>query len=284
MIKFFNGVYRAGARPSRFLSTLIVSGIAYGLYRGVQDNYLVEVIKITPFERGIVEFFREIPGLLVMLLLAAMYRFSESKIFKIGVAIMLAGMTCILFSPSIKALVVICMVIFSFGEHIVMPVRSTISMDLAEESRRGASLGITSTINNLGNISGYLIVTLLFFIFARLGFSRTDTVQFRTVFAISAALMVAAVLISLAIKETELKSSRRRFYIAKKFNKYYMLEIFYGARKQIFFTFGPLVLIAHYNADTSIISFLLAICAGAGMLFSPLAGKPVWDAFTRPIL
>jgi predicted MFS family arabinose efflux permease len=52
-----------------------------------------------------------------------------------------------------------------------------------------------------------------------------------------------------------------------------MLEVFYGARKQIFITFAPYVLILQYGADTSIISMLLGICAVFGTLFSPFMGK-----------
>jgi MFS family permease len=271
--RFFSHIYRSGMHPLRFLSVLVVSGIAYGLYRGIQDNYLVEIVSITPFERGIVEFFREIPGLLVVFILALMYKFTESKVFKIGIAVMLAGIAGLLFVKSEKIIVVVFMVLFSFGEHIIMPVKNSISLDLAQEGKSGASLGITGTINNLGNIAGFLIVTVIFFIFSRAGFDRADTTQFRVVLAVSAALMIAAVLIALTIKETKIKAKRRRFYFAKKFSKYYMLEIFYGARKQVFLTFAPLVLIIQYGANTSLIAFLYAICAGAGMVMSPAIGK-----------
>jgi MFS family permease len=52
-----------------------------------------------------------------------------------------------------------------------------------------------------------------------------------------------------------------------------MLEVFYGSRKQIFLTFAPYVLILQYGADPSIMSLLYAICAGFGMVCSPLVGR-----------
>jgi MFS family permease len=202
-----------------------------------------------------------------------MYRFSESRIFKIGVGIMTAGIAGFLLSGSGKFVVVLFMVVFSTGEHIILPVKSSISLDLAAAGKGGASLGITSAINSVGNIAGFVVVTTLFFVFSRLGFSRTDVVQFKTVFAIALALLLGAFLISLALRESSVKVARRRFYFAKKFFKYYMLEVFYGARKQIFLTFAPYVLILQYGADTSIVSLLLAICALFGILFSPLMGR-----------
>ncbi|MDR1904980.1 MAG: MFS transporter [Treponema sp.] len=266
-------IYRPGAKFGRFLSVLALFGISYGFYKGIQDNYLSEIVNISRFERGIVEFFRETPGLLVVLILAWMYKFTESRIFKIGVALMAAGLVGLLLTGSQKVVVVLFMVLFSFGEHIIMPVRTSISLDLAKREKAGASLGITSAISHIGNIAGYIIVTGLFIFFAALGFKRTDIVQFKAVFAVSAALMLAAALIALAIKDTAIKGQRRRFYFAKKFTIFYMLEVFYGARKQIFITFAPYVLIREYGADTSLISLLLAICAICGTLFSPLVGR-----------
>lgn len=278
MLASFRDIYRPDAKVARFLTVLALSGIAYGLYRGIQDNYLAEIVHITAFERGIVEFFRETPGLLVVLLLSLMYRFSDSRIFKIGIGLMTAGVIGLLLSSSnaylgAKFFVVLFMVIFSAGEHIIMPVRTTISLDLAKREKAGASLGITSAINQVGHIVGFVVVTGLFFVFGRLGFKRTAIVPFRVVFALSIALMTASVLVVLALRETRLKSERRRFYFARKFFKYYMLEIFYGARKQIFLTFAPYVMILQYGADTSIVSLLLAITAGFGILFSPLIGR-----------
>jgi len=275
---FINATYRPDARVGRFMSTLILIGISYGLYRGVQDNYLAEVIRITPFERGIVEFFREIPGLLLILVLALMYRFADSKVFKIGVAFMAGGAIGLLLTCSsgffmTKVLVVAFMVLYSVGEHVIMPVRSTIAMDLAKKEKSGASLGITGSISQLGNIAGFLIVAAIFFTLGKLGFDRKDIAGYRIVFGVAAALMVAAALVAAALRETTLKAQRRRFYFAKKFTKFYMLEVFYGARKQIFLTFAPYVLILQYGADPSIMSQLYAVCAAFGMLFSPLVGR-----------
>ena len=277
-LSLFADVYRDDAKVVRFLIVLVLSGVAYGLYRGIQDNYLAEIIKITPFERGIVEFFRELPGLLLIFILALMYRFSVSRVFKIGIAIMTGGIAGLLLTSTspyfqTKFFVVSFMVLFSTGEHIVMPVRATISMDLAKKEKAGVSLGITSSIYQVGHIVGFFLVTVLFLILTRRGFTRTDVYGYRIVFGASFALMIASVMAVLALKETTLKSQRRRFYFAKKFHKYYMLEIFYGARKQIFLTFAPYVLILHYGADPSIMSLLYAICAGFGILFGPLTGR-----------
>jgi MFS family permease len=267
------GIYRKDAKIGRFLSVLGLSGISYGLYRGIQDNYLAEIVRISAFERGIVEFFRETPGLLVVLLLAGMYRFTESRIFKISLGFMAAGLAGLLLARGGKFTVVLFMVVYSCGEHIVMPVRTTISLDLADKNQGGASLGVTGALGHIGNIIGFLLVTAIFFVFSRFGFGRSEVFPFKIVFALSAALIIAAFVLALALGESRIKPQRRRFYFAKKFFKFYMLEVFYGARKQIFLTFAPYVLILQYGADTSLISLLLAVCAAFGIIFSPLMGR-----------
>jgi len=281
--RFIDNIYRSDVKVGRFLSVLVLFGISFGLKRGVQDNYLADILKFEPFGRGIVEFFREAPGLLLIFILAFMYKYADSKIFKIGIAMMTGGLAGLFITSCselllIKVFVVFFMVIFSAGEHIIMPVRSTIAMELAKQEKAGASLGITTSINQLGNIAGFLIVTGIFYILDKLGFSKTifsktDITGYRIVFGIATALSAAAVMIAASLKETSLKSPRQRFYFNKKFTKYYLLEVFYGSRKQIFLTFAPYVIILQYGADPSIMALLYAVCSCFTMFFSPIIGR-----------
>lgn len=273
MKKREHSIYVDSTRVYRFLVVMLLAGLAHGLYRGVQDNYLAEIIRINEFERGIVEFFRELPGLLLIFILATMYRFSETKVFKIGTAITLTGTLGLLLFGTGKVIVVLFMVLYSLGEHIAMPVKNTMSLHLAKEGKGGASLGMTQAINHGGNIIGFFIVTILFIVFPRLGIAKESPQGFEVVFLLATLLLVGATLVVLAMRDQGKSVRRSRLYFNKKFNKYYGLEIFYGARKQIFLTFAPYVLILHYGADTSVISLLLAICAVFGMFLSPMIGS-----------
>ena len=255
-----------------FLAVILFTGLAHGRYKGVQDNYLAEVVMISEFERGIVEFFRELPGLLLVFILAWMYRFSETKVFKIGTAITLVGLVGLLAMSSAKWMVILFMVIYSLGEHITMPIKSSMSLYFAKGENGGASLGMTSAISHGGNIVGYVIVSVLFFVLSKLGFAKNALAGFKGTFALAALLMLIATIMALSMKDQGRSVKRSRLYIRRKYTKYYMLEIFYGARKQIFLTFAPYVMILVYGADTSIIAMLLAVCALFGMLLSPAIG------------
>jgi MFS family permease len=268
------GIYLPGVKVSRFLAVLAFSGVAYGLYRGVLENYLAEVVRFPPFERGIVEFFRELPGFLVVFILAWMYRMSENKIFKIGLFVMALGIAGLIIAGTGKVIVVAFIVLASFGEHIILPLRSTMTLALAKKETGGAALGVTSAIGQSGNILGYLLAALVFFLLTRIDFAGgKEAPRFKAVFLFSVALMAISVIIALAIKESPAAIRRRRLYFAKKFRKYYMLEVFYGARKQVFLTFAPYVMILQYGASTAVISLLFAVSAGACAVFSPVTGR-----------
>jgi len=275
---FFSDVYRPDAKVARFLMIIILTGVSFSLYRGVQDNYLADLIHITPFERGVVEFFRELPGLILVFILALMYRLTPGRIFKIGLALMAAGAVGVLLTTAsshlmTKLIVVIFMVLLSLGDHITMPVRSTIALDLAKREKAGASLGILGSLYQLGHIAGFLVVMGIFYFLSKMGYTRTDILGYRIVLGLSVALVTAAVLVAAALQETAIKTHNQRFYFARKFFKFYMIEVFQGARRQVFSTFAPYVLILHYRADPALMSLLYAICSIFGFVCGHLMGR-----------
>ena len=96
--------FRPESRYQAFLGSLAIFGLAYGLYKGVLDNYLAEIVEMSEMGRGISEFFRELPGLALVFLLAALYMMSAERIYKIGALIMLAGMVLHAMIPAHKVL------------------------------------------------------------------------------------------------------------------------------------------------------------------------------------
>lgn len=266
MIKLKN-VYSQESNYTAFLTSLALIGISYGLYKGVLDNYLAEIVKIREFDRGVTEFFRELPGLFLILILAMFSSLSSLRLYRIGSIIMILGLLMIGILPPLQGLTILSIFVYSLGEHIQLGMKSTISLEYANQGFSGLALGFQSALVNAGNILGYLVISIVFVLF------KSET-TYKYIFFISLAILFVGFLSS--FKMTEAKTSQKaahRFYFRKKFRKYYALEVFYGARKQIFLTFGPYVLILFYKANTSIISALFAIAAISGFFCAPLVGK-----------
>ena len=261
-------IYREGSSFRPFLISIVCMGLAYGLYKGIQDNYLAEVVSMGEFERGVAEFFRELPGLLLVFILAALYMFSAESIFKIGAVIMVIGMGMLALVKPTVVLATLGICIFSLGEHIQLGMKNAMSLEYAKPKMGGQALGIQNSANQAGTLVGFLIVLLVFSIIA------SNVENFKLFFLISAGIMVIGTVCSFRIKgKTAQDPSKTRFYFNKKYTKYYFLEVFYGARKQVFFTFGPYVLILFYGAKTATISLLFAISAICGFFLAPVVGK-----------
>ena len=82
-------VFRRESKYRLFFLSVMTFSLAYGLYKGVIDNYLAEIVGMSGFDKGVSEFFRELPGLLLVFILAVLYTFSAEKIYKLGALFML---------------------------------------------------------------------------------------------------------------------------------------------------------------------------------------------------
>ena len=69
-------VFKSDSKYQLFFLSLLTTGIGYGIYKGIIDNYLAEIVTMGELDRGIAEFFRELPGLMLVFILAVFYTFS----------------------------------------------------------------------------------------------------------------------------------------------------------------------------------------------------------------
>ena len=271
-------IFKENTRYKALFLSLLLSAIGFGLYKGVIDNYMAEVVRINEMDRGVTEFFRELPGLLLVLILAIFYRFSAEKMYKMGLVIMVAGMALQAFVTPAKLLVILAIFIYSTGEHIQLGMKNTLSLEYSRNGYGGQALGFQNSVYQIGNLVGYVAVIGAFAVVS-------DSSLFKPVFVAATVFMVLAMLAAFRLTgQSETDKSKSRFYFKKKFRKYYMLEVFYGARKQVFFTFGPYVLILFYGADAGVISLLFAISAVSCFFLAPLVGKLIDRIGYKPVM
>lgn len=260
-------VFKDDSRFKVFLLSVLITGLSYGLYKGMLDNFLAEVVGMGEMGRGVTEFFRELPGILLVFLLAAFYMLSAESLYKAGAVIMLAGLAMHAVLPPTKVLATLAICMYSLGEHIQLGMKNTLTLEYARPGRGGTALGLLSSTNQIGTLAGYLVIVLVFARFA-------EKQPYSLFFALSAVLAGVSMVCAMGIRgKSQTDETKRRFYFHKKYTKYYMLEMFYGARKQVFFTFGPYVLILFYGAGAAAVSLLHAVCSVAGFLLSPVVGR-----------
>ena len=259
--------FREGTSFRAFLLSVLITGLSYGLYKGMLDNFLVEIVGMGEMDRGIAEFFRELPGIALVFILAVFYLLSAQTLYKAGAVIMVLGMAMHAFLPAYKSLAILAICVYSLGEHIQLGMKSTLTLSYAKDGRGGEALGAQSSCNQIGTLAGYLVIVAAFTVGSGAG-------VYKTFFLAATVLVALSMLFAFRIRgESKTDEHRRRFYFHKKYTKYYMLEMFYGARKQVFFTFGPYVLILFYGANAAMISLLFAISAIACFFAAPMVGR-----------
>ncbi len=239
---------------------------AVGVHESIFNNFLSDTFHLGADARGWLEFPRELPGLLVVLMAGILCAIPLTRVAVLGALGFAVGMVGLAVWGTGYGMMLVMMMIGSAGMHLLQPVRVSVALALSDETNRGTRMGQVSAIGSLGMVLGAGGVWLLF--------DRTAP-PYRTGFVWVAVLAAAAAAIYFVMHIPELRQPRAPLVVRKRFSLYYALEFLFGARKQIFLTFGPWVLIQIYGEPASGIARLLLIGALIGIAFKPIAGAAI---------
>ncbi len=147
---------RENWRDDRDFSLLLMmgffSGISTGINTSVFNNFLNDTYQLTATGRGIVEIPRELPGLLIVLVLALLAFLGDVKIAMVGMVCYAVGMFGLgLLAPNFETMILF-MMIMSLGMHIIMPLAPSIGMALSKREEYGMRLGRYNSYCLLGRI------------------------------------------------------------------------------------------------------------------------------------
>jgi len=271
----FSSTFRPHSGAKAFFLSIFVWGIGVGCFSASLNNFLVDMYQMDSVDRGWLELFRELPGLMLVFLFAILHRISDWRIIRLGTLASMIG-AALLLVPSNKICVTGTIMIWSLGEHLIMPCRQLLAMKVAQPGHEGKSLGFLTSVMNLGHVLGSVITAGVFILGARFSTEEnpiSDRLLFGIVWGIIIVLLVISVCSTFVGEVPDVKAKRPTLYFNWKFNKFYALELFYGARKQIFLTFAPYVMIRIYGFSTAAMATLLGICAITNIFAAPMVGK-----------
>ena len=258
-----------------FLLAGLFAGIGAGIKSSIFNNYLSDIFKLSEDIRGFLEVPREAPGFFIMLILAALSVFGDVRIAMLGMAAAGLGMLGLgMLSPTF-ALMVIWMMMYSLGTHMVMPVTPSIGMSLSNQESFGARLGTVSAFGLSGSILAYV------YIFVGFNFMHmTYQVAFvtGTVFYVLAAFAVGM------MKKGGPEVRKVKFVFRKRYSLFYVLAVISGARNQIFLTFAPWVLIKVFNVKPQMFAILGMVIALISIGSRKLIGKLIDSRGERFVL
>ena len=258
-----------------FAATFLVMGIAYSIFDSTFNNFINERFQLTGFQRSFLELPRELPGFLVVFVSALLWFLCSRRLGAFALLLCVTGTMLIGFIPSTYAVMTLCLFIYSMGQHLFMPLASTIGMELARAGQTGQRLGQLNAIRNLATILGSFLVLLGF---------RNLHFTFHTTFILTAVGLGIAAGLMFLMKPDAVRRPKNFLSLHREYRLYYVLNILTGARKQIFLTFGPWVIVSVFEQPTQTIATLLTIGGIIGILFQPLLGKAIDRLGERIIL
>jgi predicted MFS family arabinose efflux permease len=249
-----------------FIAASFAVGMAGSLIDSTFNNFLNDSFSLNAFQRSFLEFPRELPGFSVVFVSALLWFLGSRKmgalaLFLGGIGIFLVG-----FASNTYTLMVVFLFIFSLGQHLFMPIASTIGMELAAEGKTGRRLGQLNAIRNFATIVGSAIVFLGFKYF---GFT------FQHSFAIASLSFAFAAVLMTMMKPQKTERQKTFLKLRKEYGLFYLLAVLSGGRKQIFITFAPWVIVTIFHKPTQTIATLIVIGGVMGIFFQPLLGKAI---------
>ena len=258
-----------------FALASLMMGIAYSIVDSTFNNFVNARFALTGFQRSFLEFPRELPGFLVVFVSAGLSFLCSRRLGTLALVFSVAGSLLIgLLSPSYGVMVA-WLFIYSLGQHLFMPIASTIGMELADEGKTGQRLGQLNAIRNLAAILGSFLV---FLGFNYLGFN------FKVTFVLAAASFAVAAALMFNMRPDQPKPTRTFLTLHKEYRLYYLLSILYGSRKQLFITFAPWVLVTIFKQPTQVLATLITVGGIIGILFQPLLGRMIDHFGERAVL
>lgn len=249
-----------------FLMVGLCTGIASGINSTIFNNFLNDTYRLSASARGIVEFPRELPGVLIVIVLGVLSFLGDIKMAIVGMLAAALGMLGLgLFSPTFASMLV-WMMVLSLGTHIFMPLSTGIGMNLSQKENYGMRLGRFNAYNLSATIAGYAIVWL--------GFKYLG-LTYKFAFVIASIFYIFSVFFLKLMNDKKPAAKKVKFIFRRKYLLYYCLCVVNGARKQIFLTFAPWVLIQVYNLTPPVFAVLGLIVSIVSILTRTIVGNAI---------
>ncbi len=252
--------------PKDLLIFLIIS-ILLGITQAVDSSSMANRLHDLGFDvmkRSILETPRELPGLLTVVMFGMLNALGDIRIA--ALANMLGGVGLLLFGNTTQGsygIIVMFLVVYSVGQHLYLPLQSSLAMSFAKGENFGKRLGQVQGLGSLSVIIASAVLYLLYKIF---------DIPSQWAFTAGALAMFLSGVLFLFINENHIEKQKQRFVFRKEYRLYYILCIINGARKQITITFVPWLIIDIFDQPVSTMTLLFFIVCTVNIFFKPWLG------------
>jgi hypothetical protein len=274
-LAFLRRVRRMDRNMILFLCGMALLGGAGGMMETTFNNYVSDVFNLGAAARGALEFPRELPGFLTALFAGLLFFLPETRIAGFSALAVGFGLMGLAFIGPSWGGMLLFLTVWSAGAHLLMPVRSSIAMELASSVRRGRRLGQISATSIAAGIAGCAVVWAAM---------RWFQAGYGVIFVLGGVAALAASVFLFAMRLPGAHLQRPKFVWRRGYWLYYVLALLFGARKQVFITFGPWVLIRVFDQPAWIFAQLWIVASVLGIFFQPALGHAIDRFGERKVL
>jgi len=259
-----------------YFAIIALTAMAIGFSNDVISNYFKDAYNTSAYQRGLIEFPREIPGVLCIFLIAGLSFLKDIKLAILAQTLSILGIAVLgLFTPSFSVMLIFIF-INSMGMHLFMPLQDSIGISLTEPKNIGRLMGQFKGVKTAFQMLAAILVLIGF----KMGyFSFIKPVK--SIFLISAGFLILVLMFLIVLNKylsnnqyaKQNNKKKLNFVFRKEYKYYYILVIMFGVQKQIMMVYGPWVLIDLLNKKVDTIALLNIIGAFIGIFFIPSVGR-----------
>jgi len=249
-----------------FAAACVATGFAGGINDSIFNNFLNSKFSISAELRGLLELPREAPGfIIVFLAFSAFYFLGDLRLAIVANVIFGIGLLGMGYYTHSYPLLCVWLFVASSGQHIYMPLSSLIAVSVSEGKNVGKVMGQFMGLSTIASICGFGVV-FLGFKFFHMSFALAYTIA-------AGAALISVIFFFFMRRNVEAVPPKSRIVLKKRYSLFYVLSVLYGARKQIFITFAPWVIIKVFGANVEYFAALGFIGNLIAVFFRPLLGR-----------
>jgi len=233
----------------------------FAVYNGIFQNFIREVLHVSPSQLGVLESLREVPGLLTAPIAGTLVAFAEPRLAGLALLVCALGIGVTGMAGSYWTLVAFN-VFWSTGFHLWSSVSPSITLALAGGREGGRHLGRMGAVGSVA-------------VLVALGTARLFKayLSYKALFLIAGVMIACAAGLAFLLSSHAASGERQPIILRREYSLYYVLTFLEGCRRQIFSTFASYVLILVYQTSVQTMLSLAFLNAALGALAAPTVGR-----------
>ena len=142
------------------LAALFLGQYGGGVFDLILSNFLRDSQNLVAEQRGMLELPRELPGILSLFAVSALFLLNEVRIAAVSCLLMCLGAIALAFLPSGSGILILSMWIMtvSLGQHILMGTVDSIVMHTSSPENRSLRLGQMKALTTAASLLGALVI------------------------------------------------------------------------------------------------------------------------------